>query len=105
MSTKIMLEIPRNNELSLVLKDLAARSGMTFGGWAPMAWEPVVTYQYSRLTTACTVTEGGLDLDVQAQWPPVKKGRPLDNATCRSKRNSIFPQSMANSWMGLFSAE
>jgi hypothetical protein len=50
MSTKIMLEIPRNNELSLVLKDPAAGSGMTFTGWAPMAWEPVVTYQYPRLT-------------------------------------------------------
>jgi hypothetical protein len=50
MSPKIMLEIPRNNELSLVLKDLAAGSGMTFTGWAPMAWEPVVTYQYPSLT-------------------------------------------------------
>jgi hypothetical protein len=50
MSLKIRLEIPRNNELGLVLKDLAAGSGMTLTGWAPMAWEPVVTYQYARLT-------------------------------------------------------
>jgi hypothetical protein len=50
MSPKIMLEILRNNELSLVLKDPAAGSGMTFTGWAPMAWEPVVTYQYPKLT-------------------------------------------------------
>lgn len=50
MSTKIMLEIPGNNELSLVLKDPAAGSGMTFTGWASMAWEPVVTYQYPGLT-------------------------------------------------------
>jgi hypothetical protein len=45
-----MWEMPRNNELSLVFKDPAARSGMTFTGWTPMAWEPAVTYQYPRLT-------------------------------------------------------
>jgi hypothetical protein len=50
MSLKIRLEIPRKNELSPVLDDPAARSGMTLTGWAPMAWEPVITYQYPTLT-------------------------------------------------------
>ena len=45
-----MLEIPGNNELSLVLRDPATGSGMTFRGWAEMTWEPVITYQYPRLT-------------------------------------------------------
>jgi hypothetical protein len=50
MRLTIKLEIPRNNELSLVLKDSAAESGMTLAGWAPMTWEPVATYQYPGLT-------------------------------------------------------